>query len=134
MDAAARQGLTLEDALSRLQRATFKAEPELIEELGIRLKLIEVYRDHAKAIGEANANSLTTEQRARAIVEALTKQADAGGEFAEQADNVAGALLRISTAEDRVQEGLSDLFNGPVINGAELYESALFALKSSSRD
>jgi hypothetical protein len=128
MDSAARQGLTLDDAISRLTRATLKAEPELLDELGIVIKLDQVYRNYAKTLGITNANTLTVEQRGRAIVEALTKQAAAGGEFAAQADTIAGTLLLIDQTGKIAQERLSEIFGGTTHSVAKTYLELLQAI------
>ena len=95
-DAAARRGLTLEDALRRLADATAKAEPELLDELGIVIKLSEVYSDYAKKLGITNANTLTAVQRSRALVEALAANADKGGEFAATLGTLSRNTLELS--------------------------------------
>ncbi len=120
-DSAARQGLTLEDAISRLTRATLKAEPELLDELGIVINLTRVYKAYASALGITNANALTTVQRSRAMVEALVKQSEAGGEFAAQMSTVAGTLVQIDQSGKLVIERLSNIFSGEIKGAADAY-------------
>jgi len=130
MDAAARQGLTLDNAFSRLQRGLLKAEPELLDELGIVINLTRTFANYARQLGISNVQALTTEQRSRAMTEALVAMADAGGEFAAVGDTVAGSLLRIDQAQGRVHEGLSNLFRGPVLAGVQAYEAVLLSIES----
>ncbi len=125
-DSAARQGLTIEDAISRLTRATLKAEPELLDELGIVINLTRVYKAYASALGITNANALTTVQRSRAMVEALVKQSEAGGEFAAQLNTIAGTMVKVDQSGKLVQERLSSIFSGEIKAAADAY---LFVVK-----
>ena len=109
-DAAARRGLTLDDALRRLADATAKAEPELLDELGIVIKLGEVYSKYAKQLGITNANTLTAVQRSRALVEALAENAKRGGEFSATTNTLSRSLQLAGQSSKLLSERLGGVF------------------------
>ncbi len=67
---SARLGRSYEDTYDRLVRGISKAEPELLDELGITLRLENATRRYAQALG-VNQKSLTEAQRSQAVI---TKQ------------------------------------------------------------
>jgi len=71
--AATALGRDLPDALDRLVRGTAKLEPEILDELGIFIKIDDAARKYADTLGKS-ANSLTATQRRQAFLnEALTQ-------------------------------------------------------------
>ena len=65
--ASAALGRDFADAFDRLVRGVSKAEPELLDELGITLRLEEATRRYAQALG-LNADELTNAQRSQAVL------------------------------------------------------------------
>lgn len=74
--AAAALGRDFEDAFDRLVRGVSKAEPELLDELGVTLRLEKATKDYADALG-LQADKLTDAQRSQAILLSTQKQLDA---------------------------------------------------------
>jgi hypothetical protein len=74
--AAAALGRDFEDAFDRLVRGVSKAEPELLDELGVTLRLEKATKDYATALG-LQADSLTDAQKSQAILLSTQKQLDA---------------------------------------------------------
>lgn len=74
--AAAALGRDFEDAFDRLVRGVSKAEPELLDELGVTLRLEKATKDYATALG-LQADKLTDAQRSQAILLSTQKQLDA---------------------------------------------------------
>ena len=74
-------GRDLTDSFNRLIRGTTKAEPELLDELGIVLRLDTALGKYAQALGK-NANELSAFERSQAVA----------NEVLEQANNKFGAL------------------------------------------
>lgn len=77
-------GRDLTDSFNRLTRGAIKAEPELLDELGIIIRLDKVTKDYARTLNKS-AKDLTTFQKTQAVVNAVleqgeTKFADLGGE------------------------------------------------------
>lgn len=60
-------GRDFQDAFDRLVRGASKAEPELLDELGITLRLEEATQRYAEAIGK-NRDELNTYQRSQAVL------------------------------------------------------------------
>lgn len=65
--ASAALGRGFEDSFDRLIRGASKAEPELLDELGITLKLADATEKYADAIG-TKADALTASQRSQAVL------------------------------------------------------------------
>jgi len=83
--ASAALGRDFEDAFDRLIRGTSKAEPELLDELGITLRLEKATTDYAAAIGK-NVKALTPYQRSQAVLVETQRQLN------EQFGNVDAAV------------------------------------------
>tara|TARA_E500000178_G_C17034633_1_gene762654 strand:- start:2866 stop:6171 length:3306 start_codon:yes stop_codon:yes gene_type:complete len=66
-------GRDFTDSFDRLVRGVSKAEPELLDELGITLRLEEATKSYAKALG-VNAKELTTYQRSQAVLAETQRQ------------------------------------------------------------
>jgi len=68
-------GRDLTDSFNRLTRGAIKAEPELLDELGIVVRLDRATRDYALAIGKT-ANELTVWERSQAVVNSVITQGE----------------------------------------------------------
>ena len=79
-------GRPFEDSFDRLVRGISKAEPELLDELGITLRLKTATEDYAASIGKS-ADSLTAAERSQAIYIATMKQLEKQTEGAVAAAN-----------------------------------------------
>lgn len=66
-------GRDLPDALDRLIRGTAKLEPEILDELGIIVRLDDATRDYAESLGKTSAQ-LTTFERQQAFANAVSEQ------------------------------------------------------------
>ena len=73
--ASAALGVGFEDAFDRLVRGASKAEPELLDELGITLRLEEATKRYGEAIGK-KAKDLTTFERSQAVLLETQRQLD----------------------------------------------------------
>ena len=73
--AAAALGRGFEDAFDRLIRGASKAEPELLDELGITLRLKTATESYAKSLG-VQADALTATQRSQAVLLETQRQLD----------------------------------------------------------
>lgn len=87
-------GRDLTDSFNRLTRGAIKAEPELLDELGIIIRLDTVTKDYARSLGVA-ATSLTAFQRTQAVTNAIIDQADT--KFEDLGDNV-NQIARLGSA------------------------------------
>lgn len=79
-------GLEFEDTFNRLLRGVSKAEPELLDELGITLRLEEATERYANAIGKSR-DALTTAERSQAVfVETMRQLNDTFGAIDPEAN------------------------------------------------
>jgi len=74
-DASAVLGRDVTDSFNRLVRGVTKAEPELLDELGIILRLEKASENYARALG-INAKDLTQFQKSQAVANEVLGQAE----------------------------------------------------------
>ncbi len=102
-------GRDLTDSFNRLTRGAIKAEPELLDELGIILRLETASQKYADALN-INANELTTFQKQQAVVNEVLEQGNT--KFEDLGGNV-NQIAKLGKAFDdlikRIQKGI-----GPV--------------------
>jgi len=86
--ASAALGRDLTDSFNRLIRGAIKAEPELLDELGIIVRLQEAAENYGRSIGKS-ANDLTTFEKSQAVVNAVLEQGeDKFGKFQVKVNQV----------------------------------------------
>lgn len=91
-------GRDMTDALQRVFRGTIKIEPELLDELGLMVKVDDANKAYAKTLGKT-VSVLTDYERRQAFVNAVTTQGISKyKELADQAANPFSKLL--STVKD----------------------------------
>ena len=89
-------GRDLTDSFNRLTKGAIKAEPELLDELGIILRLEKANEDYARAL-DKDVKSLTTFEKSQAVVNAVLKQGNKN--FDDVGDNV-NQIARLGKAFD----------------------------------
>lgn len=120
---------TTADMFDRLARGIKKAEPELLDEVGILMNLTQVYKEYAAAHG-TTATALTKTQKAEAMLNEVLKQ---GNTLVEQATNV---NTQGSTSIDRYNASIEDFQNNlatrftPIV--AELAEFGTYLLTGTN--
>lgn len=101
-------GRDLTDSFNRLIRGVTKAEPELLDELGVILRLDIATRNYAASIG-ASADKLTIAQRRTAVYNEVNKQLnDNFGAIAEKADELVNPVSRFVTKLGDIGIALSE--------------------------
>ena len=130
-------GRDLTDSFNRLVRGVTKAEPELLDELGIILRLDTATRNYAAAIGKP-VSQLTTFEKSQAVVnEVLTQAEQKFSALEEVMDPDAFALNQFTRSFDEllntlrrgITEGLTPVFQFLNKNtGALVAALALFAV------
>jgi len=106
-------GRDLTDSFNRLVRGVTKAEPELLDELGIILRLETATEKYALAIGKAK-DDLTAFERSQAVAnEVLTQAEKKFGQIEEIMDPSAASLNRFVTSFDT----LINTFKSGLIEG-----------------
>lgn len=99
-------GRDLTDSFNRLVRGVTKAEPELLDELGIILRLDDATRKYADALG-ISQSSLTTYQKQQAVAnEVLTQAEEKFGKISEIVDGSGQSLNRFLASFDSLANSL----------------------------
>ena len=96
--ASAALGRDFEESFDRLIRGVSKAEPELLDELGIVLRLEKATKDYGGAIGVA-AKNLNSFQKSQAVLLEVQKQLDAQFGSIEPATN---SFVKLQVAFDKI--------------------------------
>ena len=111
-------GRDLTDSFNRLLRGVTKAEPELLDELGIILRIDDATRKYAQA-NDLVASKLTISQRRAAVFEEVSRQlANNFGAFEDGADGALNSFSRLQVAFSDILKGLT-AFIGPLESVAE---------------
>tara|TARA_X000001382_G_scaffold118222_1_gene98359 strand:- start:8899 stop:12414 length:3516 start_codon:yes stop_codon:yes gene_type:complete len=100
-------GRDLTDSFNRLTRGIIKAEPELLDELGIIIRLDRVMKEYAASIG-VTVTELTQFERSQAVANAVLTQG--GDKFQDMGDNVnetSKALEALNELLDEVKRKLA---------------------------
>jgi hypothetical protein len=79
-------GVAMPDALSRLSRGITKLEPELLDELGIFVRVDDAAQKYARSIGKTTANLTDFEKRGAFAAEVLTQLEEKFGAINLQAN------------------------------------------------
>lgn len=86
-------GRDLADSMQRIYKGAIKVEPELLDELGIMVKLDQATAEYARTIGKTTS-SLTDYERRQAYVNAVIKEgSDKFAELADKSTNPYSKLL-----------------------------------------
>jgi len=110
--AAAALGRGFEDAFDRLIRGASKAEPELLDELGITLRLDTATRKYAETLG-VQQDALTATQRSQAVlIETQTQLNELYGTAAAESNPF---VILSKTFEDLVRSGTDGVL--PMMTG-----------------
>ncbi len=126
-NAAAALGRDTTDAFQRLTRGAIKAEPELLDELGIIIRLERVTKDYKKAL-DITGRELTTFEKTQAVVNATLKQAEE--KFEDVGDNV-NDIARLGKAFDDLVKSIQRAVVGPAEFIADVFTKNVAALASA---
>lgn len=106
-------GRDLTDSFNRLLRGVTKAEPELLDELGIILRIDDATRKYAQA-NDLVASKLTISQRRAAVFEEVSRQlANNFSAFEDGADGALNSFSKLQVAFSDIIKGLTN-FIGPL--------------------
>jgi hypothetical protein len=115
-------GKTTTDAYNRIVEAVSKLEPELLDELGITVRLDQVFRAYAASLG-TTADKLTDVQRKAAFLNEIIRQSkDEVAAAANAGDSAADKYLRLGVAWDEAGKAVGDFLNAA---GAPILVSAI---------
>lgn len=105
-------GRDLGDALDRLVRGTAKLEPEILDELGIIVRLDQAANDYAATIGKA-ANELTQFEKQQAFLNATITQGLAKYESIVDAIDV-NPYDKLASSADNLKKSFIETFGAPI--------------------
>ena len=121
-------GRDLGDSFDRLIRGVTKAEPELLDELGIILRLEAATTKYGLKIGKA-AGDLNEFERSQAVANEVLEQAESKfGALEAMMSPQAQALNRFSKAFDDIVNSVKEGISGPISYIAEFLSNNLLAL------
>lgn len=104
-------GFTTSEAFDKIVRGVSKLEPELLDELGIMVRLDDVFRSYATSIG-TTAAKLTDLQKRQALLEAVIRKTQPTVDAAAGSmDNDADKYNRMGVAVDNLKKSFGDLIN-----------------------
>ena len=119
--AATALGRDLNDAMSRLTRGVTKLEPELLDELGIMVRLDEASKTYADSIGKS-VSDLTNYEKRQAFLNATL----------EEGERKFGALAEVDVnVFDKLSASLANLLKGGLGGLASMLEPIVRYLASS---
>ena len=135
-DASVALGRNLTDAFDRLTRGIVKGEPEILDEIGVLIRLDKVYKDYADTLG-TTSNALTENQKLQARYNAIIGQAEGkfGGIGAEAGINQFSRLgAAASDAFSNIGTVIDTVFKPAAAFLADFRESLflIFALVTKS--
>ena len=114
------------DSLNRLTKGAIKLEPELLDELGIMVRLDEATENYARQLGKS-ANELTTFQKRQAFMNAVLEEGES--KFVAMGDVDTNPFDKLSATFQDLTKTLINLLNVgilPVINFFANSQAALF--------
>ena len=124
-------GRDLTDSFNRLTRGAIKAEPELLDELGIVLRLEKATEDYARVINK-NAKELTQFEKTQAVVNAVLEQGiskfDDVGTNVNQVARLGKAFDDLLKKLSKIIEPFATFISGALVNNVEALAAAFFAL------
>ena len=95
VDSSTALGRSVEDTMDRLTRGIVKAEPEILDEIGVIIRLDKVYKDYAESVKKSTAE-LSEGEKATARYNAIMGQLEA--KFGGIADKVDPNYMRAAAA------------------------------------
>ena len=123
-------GRDLGDSFDRLIRGTTKAEPELLDELGIILRLEAATEKYGLQIGKA-AGDLNAFERSQAVANEVLEQAERKfGAMEKLMDPNAAALNQFGKAFDDVAKSIQNAIAGPMAGIATFLSENILSLIS----
>ena len=124
-------GRDLGDSFDRLIRGVTKAEPELLDELGIILRLENATRKYGLVIGKA-AGDLNEFERSQAVANEVLEQAERKfGAMEKMMDPTAFALNQFAKSFDDVVNTIKTGISGPLAGIAGFLANNMLALSGA---
>ncbi len=119
-------GRDMTDALDRLVRGAAKLEPEILDELGIMVRLDDVTKQYADSVGKTTGEVTAFEKRmafTNAIIEQGTEKFGSLGEAVD-----ANPYDKLGASFDKLVKTLLNIANAVVVPGIEILSNNMVAL------
>jgi len=123
-------GRDMTDALDRLVRGAAKLEPEILDELGIMVRLDDVTKQYADSVGKTTGEVTAFEKRmafTNAIIEQGTEKFGSLGEAVD-----ANPYDKLGASFDKLLKTLLNIANAVVVPGIELLSNNMIALGAAT--
>ena len=125
-------GRDLTDSFNRLIRGVTKAEPELLDELGIVLRLENATRNYAQSVGKARED-LTAYERTQAVLNDVLEQAERKfGRITELMDPDAFALGQLTKEIDDLVLGFQRILIEVLLPLIQFFKDNAMALVAAN--
>lgn len=121
-------GVSMTDAINRVFKGAIKAEPELLDELGIILRLDPAARKYAATLGKT-VDQLTTFEKQQAVVNEVIAQGTE--KFSELDDIDIDPYTKLAAAFNDVSFSLISLVNTPIAAFASFFADNIGALTAA---
>lgn len=119
-------GRDMSESMDRLVRGAVKLEPELLDELGIMVRLDEAVREYAQQNNKV-ASSLTNTERRQAFLNAVLEEGER--KFGDIQENIAANPYdKLSASVRDLATGLGNLLNKALIPAVKIFADNPFAL------
>ena len=122
-------GRDMGDALDRLVRGTAKLEPEILDELGILVRLDDATREYAAALG-TTADKLSQFQRQQAFLNATITQGISKYDQIEKAINP-NAYDQLAASFDNLTKTIINFANVAIVPVVKFFSNNEFALSGA---
>lgn len=124
-------GRDLTDSFNRLIRGVTKAEPELLDELGIILRLEDATREYARGLN-VSRNDLTAYQRTQAVTNDVLRQVEERyGKINAIMDPVGNSMNKLAVSLEAVARQIGTALVGPANFIADVLTKNVFAAAAS---
>jgi len=123
-------GRNMEDALTRLTRGAAKLEPEILDELGIMVRLDDAATEYGATIGKT-ADQLTQVERRQAFLNAILEQG--GDKFGYIADSVdPNPYDQLAATFDDLSKAFLNVLSVPIVPFIKFLSSNILALSGAT--
>ncbi len=103
-------GRDVTDSFNRLVRGVTKAEPELLDELGITLRLADAQENYATKLNKSAKDLSNFEKKQAVFVEVQTQLEEKYNAVADATEMSANAISQLAVAFDKVLNPVKDFF------------------------
>ena len=101
-------GFSTEDAFTRIVSAVSKLEPELLDELGVTMRLDDVFRAYAATLGKTSDELTQTERRQAMLEEVIRQTADTVDAASDAAITASESFQQLGVSADKAGQAVGN--------------------------